>query len=186
MLAKGDHAGAQRQLQIAVARGYRAARVDLADVMLKDADGIAREAQFLYEQAWRDGVSIAAFKLGNSYEVELHAAAGAANSYSAKARQWYERGAAVGEPNALGRLGRSAEQDALAETDRLKSNNFLLQALSYYAEAAERARVEGWPDETWRGWRRRRASLARVLAAEGMMQQAAATRGAVESQRSRD
>ena len=89
-----------------------------------------------------------------------------------KTRQRNDSGAA-GEPNALGRLGRRAEQDALAEPDQLKSHKLLLQALTYYAKAAERARGDGWPDEAWRGWRRRRASLARVLAAEGMMKQAA-------------
>ena len=88
-------------------------------------------------------------------------------------RQRYERGVAAREPNSLGRLGLRAEQDALAEPDQLKSNELLLQALTYYAEAAERARVAGWPDEAWKGWRRRRASLARLLAAEGMMKQAA-------------
>jgi hypothetical protein len=29
---------------------------------------------------------------------------------------------------------------------------------------------ENWPDSAWKHWRYRRASLARVLAADGMMQ----------------
>jgi hypothetical protein len=42
-----------------------------------------------------------------------------------------------------------------------------------YAAAAERAQDEAWPDDAWRNWRHRRATLARLLAREGMMQQVA-------------
>jgi hypothetical protein len=35
-------------------------------------------------------------------------------------------------------------------------------------------RLENWPDDAWKHWRRRRASRARVLAHEGMMPQVAA------------
>jgi energy-coupling factor transporter ATP-binding protein EcfA2 len=41
------------------------------------------------------------------------------------------------------------------------------------AAAAEHAHDEDWPDEAWRNWRYRRATLARLLAREGMMQQVA-------------
>jgi hypothetical protein len=33
--------------------------------------------------------------------------------------------------------------------------------------------MEDWPDDAWRDWRYRRASLARVLALAGMMQEVA-------------
>jgi hypothetical protein len=46
-----------------------------------------------------------------------------------------------------------------------------LAAFRYFAEAAERARLEGWPDDAWKSWRYRRATLARLLAREGMMRQ---------------
>jgi hypothetical protein len=49
----------------------------------------------------------------------------------------------------------------------------LLDAFKYYAASAERARLEDWPDEAWRNWRYRRASLARILGASGNMQQVA-------------
>ncbi len=49
----------------------------------------------------------------------------------------------------------------------------LLHAFSLYAAAAERAHDEDWPDEAWRFWRHRRASLSRLLAGEGLMQQVA-------------
>ena len=45
--------------------------------------------------------------------------------------------------------------------------------LSLYAAAADRARYEDWPDDAWKHWRYRRATLARLLAREGMMQQVA-------------
>jgi hypothetical protein len=49
----------------------------------------------------------------------------------------------------------------------------LLASFHFYAAAAERARTEDWPDDEWRDWRYRRASLARVLALAGMMQEVA-------------
>jgi eukaryotic-like serine/threonine-protein kinase len=77
------------------------------------------------------------------------------------------------ELDALGRTAEREENDALAETDRGKRNTLLLAAFSRYAAAAERARLENWPDDAWRYWRHRRASLARVLARAGLMQQVA-------------
>jgi hypothetical protein len=46
-------------------------------------------------------------------------------------------------------------------------------SFEYYAAACERARVEDWPDDAWRGWRYRRASLARLLASKGLMRDVA-------------
>jgi eukaryotic-like serine/threonine-protein kinase len=73
-------------------------------------------------------------------------------------------------------LARSAERDekmALTQTDARSRDTLLLQAFTGYAAAADYARREHWPDDSWRYWRHRRASLARVLAQEGMMQQVA-------------
>ena len=33
--------------------------------------------------------------------------------------------------------------------------------------------MKDWPDDTWRNWRYRRATLARLLARDGMMSQVA-------------
>ena len=52
-------------------------------------------------------------------------------------------------------------------------NLHLLASFHFYAAAAERARLEDWPDDAWRDWRLRRASLARVLALAGMMREVA-------------
>ncbi len=41
--------------------------------------------------------------------------------------------------------------------------------------AAERAHDEDWPEDAWKQWRYRRATLARLLARQGMMQQVADT-----------
>jgi tetratricopeptide (TPR) repeat protein len=90
-----------------------------------------------------------------------------------KAWSWYRKGADAGEPNALARLAERDERDALAQPDPARSNEQLLKALSHFAEAAERAREEDWPDEAWKYWRYRRATLARLLGNVGMMQQAA-------------
>jgi hypothetical protein len=49
----------------------------------------------------------------------------------------------------------------------------LLRAFSRYASASERAKKADWPDEEWRYWRYRRATLARLLARAGLMQDVA-------------
>jgi TPR repeat protein len=184
LLAKGDSNGARRQFEIAVAKGYRAARIDLADLLV-DASAGKRDpgrAVSLYEQAWADGVSIAALKLGHLFESGAQPADGTAGSLNAdtsKAWSWYQKGADAGEPNALARFAERDESNALAQTDPLKRNAELLQAFTRYAAAAERAREEDWPDGAWKYWRHRRATLARLLAQEGMMQQVADAYGAV-------
>jgi hypothetical protein len=59
------------------------------------------------------------------------------------------------------------------EENAAKKNSYWLESFKYYAAAVDRARSEDWPDDAWRDWRYRRASLARLLAREGMMQEIA-------------
>jgi TPR repeat protein len=160
MLAKGDPEAARREFEIAVGKGYRAARIDLAQL------GAADRAVELYEQSWQQGVPYAAFELGRLYETGV-----AANS--ADAWRWYRLAADAGEPNALARLAEREERAALAESDARKRTEHLFAAFTLYAAATERARLEDWPDEAWRTWRYRRATLARLLAREGQMQRVA-------------
>ena len=178
LFAKGEAKGAQRQFEIAMTKGYRAARIDLADLLInmsakkRDLD----RAVFLYEQAWADGVQIAAFKLGHLFEYgaeSADAAAGVFNTDPAKAWLWYQKGADAGEPNALARFAERDETAALAQKDPSKRNTQLLHAFTLYAAAAERAHAEDWPDNAWKNWRYRRATLARLLANTGMMKQVA-------------
>jgi eukaryotic-like serine/threonine-protein kinase len=153
LAAAGDASGATLRFETAVARGYRAAAIDLAAL----AD--PARAAALYEKAWNEKISIAAFRLGSLYE---HAS-------PASAWHWYARGADAGEPNALARIAERDESMALAESDPSKRDAEFLQAFRLYAAAAERARGEDWPDDAWNNWRFRRASLARLLERDGMM-----------------
>jgi eukaryotic-like serine/threonine-protein kinase len=183
LAAKGDTRGARRQFEAAAAKGYRAARVDLADLLIDATTGLLdpRQAVSLYEQAWHDGVSIAAFDLGHLHEYGLQATETSGAAFHpdvSSAWQWYQKGANAGEPNALARFAERDENNALTAADRSKRNAQLLQAFTLYAAAAERAQQEGWPDDAWKHWRYRRASLARVLAQEGMMQRVADAYGA--------
>jgi TPR repeat protein/Tol biopolymer transport system component len=179
LLAKHDVKGAKRQFEFAVSRDYRAAGIDLANLLRDDAAGIIDpvRAIALYEKAWRDGVSIAAYELGRLYENGvLGSTADARISFqpdAATAWSWYQKGADLGEPNALARFAERDENNTIAENDPLKRNALLLQAFRFYAAAAERAYGEGWPDDAWQNWRYRRATLARLLAREGLMQQVA-------------
>jgi TPR repeat protein len=130
-----------------------------------------QRAVSLYEKAWRDGLPIAAFALGHLYEVGAPGAAVRFQADPAQAWAWYQKGANAGEPTELARFGERDEQSALTVQDPTKAHALLLSAFRFYVAAAERARDEAWPDEAWRHWRYRRATLARLLAREGMMGQ---------------
>jgi len=91
----------------------------------------------------------------------------------AKAWEWYQKGADAREPTALARVAEREEKSALAESDASRRNAGFLEAFRLYAAAADRARYEDWPDDAWKHWRYRRATLARLLAREGMMQEVA-------------
>jgi WD40 repeat protein/serine/threonine protein kinase len=182
LAAKGDAMGARRSFESAIASGYRAALVDLADSLgspiANDTD--AGRAVTLYKQAWHDGVPIAAFRLGQLFEKGLPGAAGGAFSRNeSTAWMWYRKGADAGEPNALARLAEREEKDAMTQRDPAIRQARLLRAFSFYAAATAHAHEEDWPDDAWKLWRHRRATLARLLAGEGQMQLVADAYGRV-------
>jgi eukaryotic-like serine/threonine-protein kinase len=163
LAAKGDKQQARRQFETALASGYRAAGIDLGDLL---DSGLAIP---LYKQAWQDGMTIAAFRLGRLYEYGIPGVA----PDTSQAWSWYSRGADAGEPNSLARYAERGERDALAAAEAGDRNARLLLAFRLYAAAAERAYEQDWPESAWKHWRYRRASLARMLAHQGMMQQVA-------------
>jgi WD40 repeat protein/TPR repeat protein len=176
LLASGNFQAARPDFEAAIAAGYRAARVELG-MLLSRASAAPPDvprAMSLYRQAWNQGVTVAAFELGNLYEYGVSAAAGSAAYVlppdQAQAWLWYQKAAEAGDPAALARFAEREHAAAFSAPDTARQNSRLLEAFKYYAAAAERARIEGWPDEAWRNWRYRRASLARQLAHEEMMQ----------------
>lgn len=177
-LAGGDHAAARSDLEAALAQHYRSAAIDLAMLLAQAslaASDVSR-AVALYEQAWKDHVTIAGFKLGELYEHGVRIAGQATTVVAAdsmRAGSWYERAAAAGEPHALARLAERAWEIAYSASDAAQRSSKLLEAFGYYARAAARAQQEDWPDEEWRSWRYRRASAARLLTRAGMMPQVA-------------
>jgi WD40 repeat protein/serine/threonine protein kinase len=175
LLARSDVKGARRELEIAVARDYRAARIDLADVLMSaSTDNVELDrAVSLYEKAWAQGVPIAAFRLGQLYELRSPANSEDPVTRASKAWRWYRLGADTGEPHALARFAAREESDGLV-TDPSNRNVRLLNAFGFYAAAVARARIESWPVDVWKHWRYRCASLARVLAKEGLMRETAA------------
>jgi WD40 repeat protein len=188
LMANGNLAAAASAFEAAVARGYRAARVDEATLRAQPAAGMldVGKAVALYEQAWTDGVTIAAFELGQLYEQGIRLA-GKAKGYAlapdaTRAWVWYQKGAAAREPSALARLAQRQEDVAASEADAAEQNSLLLESFRSYAAAAERARSEDWPDEAWRSWRYRRASIARLLERESMTAQVAAVYREVRDQ----
>jgi eukaryotic-like serine/threonine-protein kinase len=186
--AKKDLDGARRELEAAVTKSYRAARVDLADLLSSASAKVLNpgRALALYESAWRDGVSVGAFRLAHLYEYGFPAEESPTGitfqKDSAKAWQWYQNAADSGEPNALARFAERDESSALAESDPASRHAKLFSAFKLYAAAVERAHAEDWPDDAWRNWRYRRASLARILARDGMMEDVAKAYTAVLAQ----
>jgi TPR repeat protein len=167
LFARGDAPAARREFEAALARGHRAAAVDLADLLLTAGPlHDPARARGLYELASRNGIANGAFRLA-----QLEEAGGA----PAAARRWYQRAAEAGEPAALARFAEREEQRGLAETDRGRQDAAMLQAFEQYARAALNARRAGWPESDWMDWSYHRATLARLLAHEGMMPQVART-----------
>ena len=184
-MASGNLRGARRNFEEALADGYRAAGVELALLLSQpsaETTDVSR-AVSLYEQGWHDGVTVAAFELGSLYEQGVRRS-GSKDEYllapdKSRAWSWFQKGAHAGEPQALAHLAEKADEVAFFESDPVKRKAYLLESFKYYAAAAERARTEDWPDDAWRNWRYRRASLARLLAREGMMQEVADAYGDV-------
>jgi len=175
LYVQGNFGAARQAFEQASSRGYRAADIDWADLLLNPAAGSPdpQKAARLYQQAWQHGVSIAAARLGELDASGLltneSGSLGNARTQESTARNWYQRGAQSREPTAIGHLGELVEREAIQEQAPKEATQKLVTAFGLYACAAELARQEDWPDDTWRVWRHRRATLARELASEGMI-----------------
>jgi WD40 repeat protein len=175
--ANGQPKEARQYVERALAQNHAAAGVDLALLLSDPAAGMLDpdRAVLLLKQAWEDGISIAGFELGALYDHGIASADGAGYTQppdSGKAEFWYQEAAKRSEPNALARLAARAEAKAVNESSAANDAQ-LLTAFGLYARAVARAEAQDWPVSVWRSWRYRRASLARVLAADGMMQETA-------------
>jgi len=188
LMAAGDFHGALRDLEAAASAGYRSALVDLGVLLSNPSGGLldTGRAITLEEQAWRGGVKMAAFELGRLYERGVRSPPPLAGyllpADPRRAWLWYRRGADAGLPSALARLAERYDEAASREEDKTARDAALLTALRYYAAAAEVARNQDWPDQSWRPWRYRRASLARLLDREGLMEDVAHAYEAVQVQ----
>jgi WD40 repeat protein/serine/threonine protein kinase/TPR repeat protein len=179
LMASGKFAPARQKFEQAIGAGYRSARIDLA-MLLSRPDAAMLDipaAISLYTQAWNEGVTIGAFELGDLFERGVGQGGGKDPDLlvpdTARAWSWYSKAANAGDPNALARYAQKSLDAASPDDSSATKTAYLLEAFKYYAAAAERARREDWPDDTWKSWRYRRATLARVLEREGMMQQVA-------------
>jgi WD40 repeat protein len=173
LTAAGKYPEARKEFEDALAQGYAAAGIDLGALLSRPAAGMldVPRAIGLYQKAWGAGLHFAAFALGDLYEHGVSQSTGTQTVAAdlTQAWDWYEKGAAVAEPSALARLGDRDDGKALSAADPAAKQAALLAAFRYYAAAAGRARKADWPEDAWRDWRYRRASLARVLAREGML-----------------
>jgi len=179
LVANDSYQAARGAFERAVQKGYPAAKLDLADLLVSHGTGAAdtQRALVLYQQAWSEGVRLAAFRLGRLYERSQDVAGKDVSSLVAQDRKrgwtWYQKGADALEPTALARFAEQSEVTGQAAAQPSERNGYLLQAFRFYATATACAEAEHWPDSAWRRWRYRRATLARVLARSGLMQQVA-------------
>jgi WD40 repeat protein len=90
--------------------------------------------------------------------------------------------AQAGDPTALVHTAETEERAALSAENSQDRDAHLLQAFKYYASAAELAATQGQSDEVWRPWRYRRASLARLLARDGIIDKVAKEYESVRNQ----
>jgi WD40 repeat protein len=182
-LAKEDYANARRYLESSAKEGYAASQVDLATLLtVPDAKMLdPGRAVELYQHAWNQGVHIAAFLLAQLYQLGITSEEGAVrfDQNPTLAWAWYQRGAEVNEPNSTAQFAVRDEHEALTQSLEERRRSLWLAAFRIYAQAAQEAQKEGWPDIAWRQWRYRRASLARVLSDAGMMKDVADTYGSV-------
>jgi WD40 repeat protein/serine/threonine protein kinase len=177
LMAAQKFSDARRDFESAIGRGVGAARVDLARLLSDPAAGMldVPKAIALEQQAWHDGLTVAAYDLGVLYEHGVSAAAQPVLPVNeTQAWIWYQRAADAGEPDALARFAERQQAAAASEQDAKKSKSLQLEAFKYYADAADRARREDWPEDAWIDWRYRRASLARLLERQGMIRETAA------------
>jgi TPR repeat protein len=178
LMAKGDFTSARQELERAVADDYRSAYIDLALLLSQPSFGSAdlNRAVSLYRQSWREGVSIAAFELGQLFENGVKAPDPGGKALLepdlTRAWSWYQQGADKREPSALARFG-ERHLTAFTTEDGEQRNLDMLEAFKYYAAASAQAQEQSFPEDVWQAWRYHRASLARALAGEGKTQQVA-------------
>jgi TPR repeat protein len=180
LVASEKFSEARRDFEDAIAHGYPAARIDLARLLSNPGGGMLDlpRAIALDEQSWHEGMSVAASDLGALYEHGVDSGIAGNTTVlpvnEAEAWIWYQRAADAGEPNALARFASRQDLAAASEQSPTKKRALQLEAFKFYAAAAERARLEGWPDGAWEIWRHRRATFARLLEREGMIDETAA------------
>ena len=172
LTAQNDSTGARRALQSAVANGYRAARIDLAELLSGSKDKVDQAwAKSLYEEAWKSGVLKSAFALGQYYELPTcNEDCPRCHPDLVKAWDWYKRGAESREPYALARFGQRADEVASASDSLSVRTERLLDAFSFFTAAIEEARKQNWSVRYYLGWQNRRASLAHVLARDASVE----------------
>ena len=120
LLAKHDVTGAKRQFELAVSAGYRAARVDLANLLIDASAGITI-LHVRCRSTSRRGTGC--LSPPSSWDIftntGVYGSRAAGNVLLArdlaKAWSWYQKGADAGEPNALARFAERDEENALAE-----------------------------------------------------------------------
>jgi WD40 repeat protein/TPR repeat protein len=180
LLAAKQYPEARAQLEEALSNGYGSARIDLAKLLLEPTANMLDVPRVisLYADAWRNGVTIGAYELGRIFEHGVASQTGGGTTFVepdlTRAWEWYQKGAESGEPHAIARFAERDQQGAAHEENLQQRNSYLLKAFALYAIASEHASIESLPDEVGLVWRYRRASLARVLAHQGMTSDVAA------------
>ena len=142
-LAAANQAPAARaELERAIARGYHAAGIDLAQLLMQPpaaATDITR-AIALLEHAWSQGATVAAFEL----EVSTSTRQGAQRP-TRPGLELVSTRCRGGRAQCAGALWPREQQAGQTARDPLERRRHQLEAFRFYASAAERARREAGP-----------------------------------------
>jgi WD40 repeat protein len=160
--AAGRSREAQSKFDAAWRAGYAAAGVDAALLRLDQerTDAARAGARSQLNQAWDKGVARA--------ETELARLDGG----NAEGEAWLRKAEAAGDPGAFALEGEWEDQQLLTIHDEFAQRPHLLASLNAYRQAVQIGDAAGWPEQTVRDWRFRRATLARMLAQRQQMHDA--------------
>jgi hypothetical protein len=89
-----------------------------------------------------------------------------------------QKAQSAGDPSAFALAGEWEDRQLLATPAGADRLPHLLSGLRAYQQAARLGESAGWPEQTVRDWRFRRASLVRLLAKQQRMHEAGQTTAA--------
>jgi WD40 repeat protein len=160
--AAGKMTEAQLRFDEAWRKGHAASGVDAALLRIEQehSDVTRASVRSQLQQAWTKGVARAGTELARL------------DGGNAEGEAWVRKAQKAGDPSAFALEGAWEDQHLLATQGDAQQLPLLLADLKAYRQAVQLGEAAGWPEQTVRDWRFRRATLARMLAQRQKMDEA--------------